>query len=212
MVLDCYRRADTIISPSDHLAELASAQGLGPVQVIRHGLDDSWFGPRQPISADAPFVHIGTIAHHKGTDLVVAAHRALKDGPGLELHGPILDPESALGHPVGRRLEPSGVQSRLRQARALVLGSRWTENAPLIVIEARAAGCPVIAPRIGGIPELITEGVDGILYEPGDIEGLTAAMRALLEQPMLEPSPPPRFTDQVDRLEAVYRQALRQTA
>ena len=38
-------------------------------------------------------------------------------------------------------------------------------SVPLVILEARAAGCPVIAPRIGGIPEIITDGVDGFLYE-----------------------------------------------
>ena len=40
----------------------------------------------------------------------------------------------------------------------LVMGSRWRESY-LVILEARAAGCPVIAPSIGGIPEIITDGV-----------------------------------------------------
>ena len=212
MVLNWHRNADALIAPSQHLANQASEHQLGPIAVIRHGLSDEWFAPRTAVAADAPFVHIGTIAKHKGTDLVVSAHRALDAAPRLVLHGSILDPEAALGHPVGRTLDPGGVRAALQKARALVLGSRWPENAPLIIIEARAAGCPIIAPRIGGIPELIEDGVDGILYAPNDEVDLRDAMKRLLDGPPLKPRPPPNFRDQLARIEAIYRRVQRQSA
>jgi glycosyltransferase involved in cell wall biosynthesis len=212
MVLNWHRNADALIAPSQHLANQASEHQLGPIAVIRHGLSDEWFAPRTAVAADAPFVHIGTIAKHKGTDLVVSAHRTLGAAPRLVLHGSILDPEAALGHPVGRTLDPGGVRAALQKARALVLGSRWPENAPLIIIEARAAGCPIIAPRIGGIPELIEDGVDGLLYSPNDEVDLRDAMKRLLDGPPLTPRPPPKFRDQLARIEAIYRRVQRQSA
>ena len=160
---------------------------------------------------DAPFVHIGTIAYHKGTDRVVSAHRTLTGPsvPALKLHGPILDPDAACGHPVGRILNPDEVRSVLRGARALVLGARWPENAPLIISEARAAGCAVIAPDIGGIPELIEDGVDGILWNPDEDSDLARAMEALLDEPAKSPNPPPNFEAQVDHIESVYRRVMK---
>jgi len=210
-VLGWYRSADACIAPSSHLAELASEHGLGPVEVIRHGVDASWLEESGSRSSDAAFVHVGTIAHHKGTDRVVTAHRSLTAPfvPELKLHGPILDPEAACGHPVGPILNPTEVRALLRSARALVLGARWPENAPLIINEARAAGCPVIAPAIGGIPELIEDGIDGILWNPDDDLSLVRAMEVLIDHPAMNPTPPPNFEAQVDRIESVYRRMMK---
>lgn len=55
-----------------------------------------------------------------------------------------------------------------------------TEGLPLTVLEALAARCPVAATRVGGIPEVITNGVHGLLVEPGDIHGLAGAILSLL--------------------------------
>ena len=210
-VLGWYRSAAACIAPSSHLANLAMKHGLGPVEVIRHGVDATWLVPSGERPPDAPFVHLGTIAHHKGTDRVVLAHRSLSGPsvPKLLLHGPILDPDAACGHPVGRILNSTEVGETLRSARALVLGARWPENAPLIINEARAAGCPVIAPAIGGIPELIDDGIDGILWNPKDDSDLVRAMETLLARPEMTPNPPPKFEAQVDRIETVYRRVLK---
>ena len=96
----------------------------------------------------------------------------------------------------------------LAGARALVLGSRWPENAPLVVLEARAQGCPVIAPRIGGLPELVEEGVDGLLVSPDDADALAAALRVLDDDAghaRLRVRAPPTFASHLDAVEAVYR-------
>ena len=175
--LSWYKSADALISPSRHLAELAEAHDLGPVHVIPHGLEAQWFHSRPTTQEPRPYVHIGTISFHKGTDRVVGAWRAAcdEDGPPLELYGPVLEPEAAAGHPVGPILNRGEVRDTLANARALILGARWAENAPLIILEARAMGCPVIAPNIGGISEIIEDGKDGILYDTD--EELTAAIQ-----------------------------------
>lgn len=53
------------------------------------------------------------------------------------------------------------------------------ENLPLALLEAMAAGKPAVAARVGGVPELVSHGQDGLLVEPGDVEGLADAMTAL---------------------------------
>ena len=157
---------------------------------------------------------IGTVAWHKGTDRVVQAHRAIfpEGQEPLTLHGPILDPEAALGHPVGAVLSPAEVRGLLQRSRALILGSRWAENAPLILLEARAAGCPVIAPAIGGIPELIDHGIDGLLADPADDQSLAKQWRAFLDRPAMRPRPPMRFSTAVDDIERLYRTTLSESA
>jgi glycosyltransferase involved in cell wall biosynthesis len=66
-----------------------------------------------------------------------------------------------------------------RGARFLVVPSRWWEVCPIVVLEAMNYGCPVIASRIGGLPELIDDNVTGLLFEPGDHRELATRMQVL---------------------------------
>jgi len=75
----------------------------------------------------------------------------------------------------------SVVATFMRQANFLVLPSLW-ENSPCVVIEAMASGLPVIASRVGGISEVVTEDV-GILTPPNDPALLAAALAKALQQP-----------------------------
>jgi glycosyltransferase involved in cell wall biosynthesis len=61
----------------------------------------------------------------------------------------------------------------------LVVPSLWWENSPLAILEALAAGVPVVASRTGGVPEILPEAA-GILVEPGDARALRAALEAVL--------------------------------
>ena len=71
----------------------------------------------------------------------------------------------------------------LQAADAFVCPSRWAEAAGLVNLEAQACGLPVLASRIGGIPEYVADGRTGVLFPPGDAEGLAAAVRRLLDHP-----------------------------
>jgi glycosyltransferase involved in cell wall biosynthesis len=61
-------------------------------------------------------------------------------------------------------------------ADAVVLSSAW-ENFPHVLVEALAVGTPVIATRVGGVPEIVEDGVNGLLVSPGDPEALAGAIR-----------------------------------
>jgi glycosyltransferase involved in cell wall biosynthesis len=63
-----------------------------------------------------------------------------------------------------------------------VLSSNWEGN-PLAVMEAMAAGLPVVSARVGGVPELVESGQQGLLIRPGDRAGFTNALRTLLNNP-----------------------------
>ena len=58
----------------------------------------------------------------------------------------------------------------------------FAEGSPLAVLEALACGTPVVATRVGGIPEQVTPGDNGFLVEPGDAEGLADALARTLER------------------------------
>jgi glycosyltransferase involved in cell wall biosynthesis len=64
----------------------------------------------------------------------------------------------------------------VRAARAIVLPSEWYENAPLSILEAYALGKPAIGARIGGIPEMVREGVTGRLFESKNVQDLAEAL------------------------------------
>lgn len=212
-------RRCALVSPSRWLADAAVAQGLPAPEVLPHGVDPSPL-PRAA-GPDAPFVFLGTLAPHKGPHLVVEAHRRAAAGhppdpdrrgvlAPLEVYGPP-GPDATYTSALPHRgpLPAAAVPALLARARALVLGSTWPENAPLVVLEARAAGCPVIAPAIGGLPELVVPGRDGWLYAPGDVDALAACLRAasVTSPPVC---PPPTFGAHLDALTRVYDRARKE--
>jgi glycosyltransferase involved in cell wall biosynthesis len=74
------------------------------------------------------------------------------------------------------------VPALLSQATCLLLTSDY-ESCPYTVIEAMAAGVPVVATRVGGVPELVEDGVSGLLVEPGRPESIAVAIGELLADP-----------------------------
>jgi glycosyltransferase involved in cell wall biosynthesis len=77
-------------------------------------------------------------------------------------------------------LPPSQIEQLRLQHFITVSASRF-EVFGYTVLEAMASGCPVVAPNVGGIPELVTSGQDGILFEAGNVESLCAACQMLLD-------------------------------
>lgn len=104
------------------------------------------------------------------------------------------DPTEALRQIASRNLESSvdlhtwvegsDKYRLLKQATLFVLPSHF-EGMPMSILEAMALGIPVIATRVGGIPDMITHGQEGLLVQPGDGAGLGQAIVALLNNPRL---------------------------
>lgn len=128
-------------------------------------------------------------------------------GPGPRREGPIQF--------LGPRQD---VPDLLARATVFVLPSRW-EGQPVALLEAMAAGCPVVATRVGGIPELVRHEQDGLLVEPERPQELAAAIASLLRDPeraaRLARNARERFQDWLSpeqmarRHQSVYRSALR---
>jgi glycosyltransferase involved in cell wall biosynthesis len=75
--------------------------------------------------------------------------------------------------------ERDDVPALLAASDVFVLSSK-SEGMPIAILEAMAAGLPIVATRVGGVPELVVEGGTGLLVPPGDVEALAAGLRQLL--------------------------------
>ena len=80
-------------------------------------------------------------------------------------------------------VDPREVVPLLRGYDLVAVPSRWLESGPLVILEAFAAGVPVIASRIGGIMELVEEQINGVLVPPDDVSAWSSELRRLLEEP-----------------------------
>jgi glycosyltransferase involved in cell wall biosynthesis len=176
------------------------------VSISRQGV--CWTAVQQPVptsssigqnSREIRLVFVGRIDPMKGLNVLIAALRmvptldisldvygivqsaaafeyekkmvALSSGdPRITFHGPI----------------PSAdVVERLRHYDLMVVPSQWMETGPMVVLEAFAAGIPVLGSNLGGISEVVRDGIDGLLIEPGSVERWADALRRLAEDPKL---------------------------
>ncbi|MDO8599194.1 MAG: glycosyltransferase family 4 protein, partial [bacterium] len=76
-------------------------------------------------------------------------------------------------------LPPKETQQHIANAAMVVVPSRWYENAPYVVLEAMASGVPVVASRIGGLPELVRDEETGVLVPPRDPATLAKTIEIL---------------------------------
>ncbi|HEX6400477.1 MAG TPA: glycosyltransferase [Actinomycetota bacterium] len=127
-------------------------------------------------------IFVGRLAREKGVETILDAWR---DAPGELLiagDGPDAERLRRLAPPRVRFLGsvPSDeVPSLIREARALLVPSLWYEGQPRAVLEAYAAAVPVVASRIGGLAELVTDGRSGLLVDAGDPGSWAVAVKRI---------------------------------
>ncbi|MET3911273.1 glycosyltransferase involved in cell wall biosynthesis [Bradyrhizobium sp. S3.3.6] len=178
-----YRRVDKFIAPSKFMYEaIVRRFGTDKVVHIPNGIDTS----RVEMSAsDEGYVlYFGRLAPEKGVETLLRAHAADQAAWRLVVAGtgPLLEefqrkyPAAEFkGHLTGPSLERT-----IKEAALIAVPSGWHENSPLSILEAMANGKPIVASRIGGIPELVRDGVTGLLSDPGDVSQLSENIRRLL--------------------------------
>jgi glycosyltransferase involved in cell wall biosynthesis len=169
--------------------------------VVRAGLPESRTHVKPHFYADPPAaipflkrdgeaVFIGRISREKGVDVLINAwHRMGCEAPHLEIIGD--GPEKVrLSRAVrdaglenwiafSGQLSFSDTQKRLANARALILPTLCFEGFPMVIREAFALGVPVIASRIGSIPDIVSDGQNGMLFEPGNDRELCRCVDAI---------------------------------
>lgn len=152
---------------------------------------------RKPDNSAKDFVALSTFEKHKGLDVIIkAVDRIRNRGKNVRVclygDGPEKEPLKAMVKE--RRLEENilffdrttDVNAVYDKSRALLLPS-YIEPFGMVAIEAMSRATPVIASQTGGIPEIIDDGVNGLLFWPGDYENLADKMEALLDEyPLVE--------------------------
>ncbi len=174
------------ISPRARLEVLMNAVPLPPPERLPHAPD------REPT-----LLFFGEIARHKGVFDLARAFAGVAAGlPGLRLvyagtgsgveETRRLTRQLALGDRVEFTgwLEAQRKRATLAGATIFVLPS-YVEGMPMALLEAMSFGLPVIATPVGGVPEIVTHEVDGLLVPPGDIDALGAAIVRLMSEPGL---------------------------
>jgi glycosyltransferase involved in cell wall biosynthesis len=219
-----------LVANSKFLKERYIRFGVPPgrIVVVHPGQDPTLLRPfRHAPSADIRFGFVGSIVEHKGLHVMVEAFRrvpeaALQVWGDTEMNDTVRAYKASLipshnirfmgpfdNREIGRVL--SGID-------VLVVPPIWEEAYGLTVDEAKAAGIPVIASRIGGIPEHLEDGREGYLFTPGSVDELERLIRRLAGRSdrvkMLRPSGEdiPTLDENAKDLETYYGSAIRKAS
>jgi glycosyltransferase involved in cell wall biosynthesis len=170
------------------------------IDVVPYGVDSAGLKPGAdaPASIAAPLTlgFMGSLAPHKGVHLLIEAVRKVSGDIRLSIHGRTSDfpdyskqlRDLAAGD---ERVEFHGPYLRealgtiLSAMDVLVLPSLWYENTPFVALEAFAAGIPVVATDVGGLAEIVQDGVSGKLFRRGDVADLARCLQDLVDKPEL---------------------------
>jgi glycosyltransferase involved in cell wall biosynthesis len=222
------RAAAHVVTPSSYLRELAIAWGVppdratvlpNPAPQIPEAVGSSRDELRRELGFDGPtLVFAGRLTAQKSLDVGIEAAR--RAGVALVIAGDGPD-RAALERLGGARFlgarPREAVLELFRAADASLLSSSW-ENFPHTVVESLAAGTPVIATRTGGVGEVVRDGENGLVVEPGDAEALAEAIRRYFAdaelQARLRANAAPSVTDYAadrvySRLEQILTEAAR---
>jgi len=183
------KRADLYLAQTKFLVSLARQRGLDHV---------AWFPTHRPLAEKARepwtgghrcrrFVFIGQVREHKGVREILAAAARFEQEIQVDIYGPVFEDVATdlagerLHVHYGGVLPPDQVTAVLQQHDLFLLPSKHApEGYPGAIVEALAAGLPVITTRLGGIPEIVDERC-GLFVEPGDANSLYEAMKKVVE-------------------------------
>lgn len=184
------RTVRVFICPSRFMADKMTEWGepSAKMMVIPNAVQAS----SEPASRDGGYLFLaGRLSQEKGFDTLI---RAMAQVTELKLKIAGIGPEESRLRALATSLDAKNVEflgflrrsehaSVWRRASALVAPSVWYENAPLSVLEAMADGLPILASRIGGLPEMVGHGENGLLVEPGNVNAWVLALREFAQTP-----------------------------
>ncbi len=172
------RWADAFIAPSEFVGHMFGLAGLSEqhVHVIPYGLPSAEAGP--PGGSFALFA--GRLTVEKGVRTLLAAAQIAPEVPLVVAgEGPLENEIRGANVTYVGKLDRTRMSRTLADSAFAVVPSEWHENFPYSALEAFAAGKPVIATTVGGLPEIVVNGETGLLVPPRSPEALAEAMRTL---------------------------------
>jgi glycosyltransferase involved in cell wall biosynthesis len=187
-----YGAVDVFVSPSRFLAEIMRRAGVFPdrLQVVNHFADVD--GTPVKVQPGGNLLFAGRLSHEKGIDVLIEALALTRETTILDIagDGPArgrLEERARTAAP-GRvrfhgRLDKGALQELMRSSIASVVPSRWYENQPMTVLESFGSGVPVVASDLGGLPELVRDGVEGWLVPAENPIALAAALDRVWADP-----------------------------
>ncbi|TDB39812.1 MAG: glycosyltransferase [Actinobacteria bacterium] len=165
------------VSPSEFLADIMREGGWGiPCDVVPNAV-----APVPLATGGSNVLYAGRLSPEKGVHVLLEAARLADIQVVIAGEGPS-EADLRRRYPEANfqgRIDESAVQRLIAESLACVVPSTCYENAPMSVLEPMAAGVPVVASSIGGIPEILEHDVSGILVAPGDVNRLAAALSRL---------------------------------
>jgi glycosyltransferase involved in cell wall biosynthesis len=193
------KEVDTFISPSQYLAEAYVRAGI-PREKIRamwNGIDVNRFShlSKSSMGDTLRFTCIGYLGKHKGIHIILNALPLIDHKHRIRINlvgaGDLVDSYKKQVEQIGwdnsvkfwGKIDNSRIEEVYRETDVLLLASVTPENQPVSIVEAMAAGTPVIASRIGGIPELVEDGKTGYLFEAGNAKDLADKMLEFVLHP-----------------------------
>lgn len=231
--LETLNQVGQLISPSEFLRTLHVQAGVSPERFVysRFGLNfphlTAQAAEKTPAPGQVRVAYLGQIAHLKGVHHLVEAARQVS-APGLEvkIYGNLerfpgyvrqlyeLRGDDARIRFAGAYQDQLALTEILREVDVVVVPSIWFENSPTVILEAFAHGTPVIVSDLGGMAELVREGVNGLRFTMGDSADLARCLRQLVEAPELLPrlragiGPVKSVSAEIDELEGYYQAAI----
>ena len=190
-----HNKAQLNLCTSSAMVKELVAHGIERVDLWQRGVDTEMFEPhlasaqmRSRLSQGHPekplLLYVGRVSAEKQIDQIKPVLEAIPQAC-LAIVGDGPNRETLEEHFAGTKtnfvgyLQGLELASAFASADAFVFPSR-TETLGLVLLEAMAAGCPVVAARSGGIPDIVTDGVNGYLFEPNDPDGAINATKSLL--------------------------------
>ena len=188
-LVQSYERTIRIfLCPSQFMADKMAAWGEPPskLRVLPNPVN---LPPEAPSRDGGYLLAAGRLSPEKGLDTLI---RAVARVPELELRIAGTGPEEARLRSLVSSLNASNVTflgflrkteliEARQQALAFAVSSVWYENASIAVLEAMADGLPIIASRIGGLPEQVTSGENGFLVDPQNVDAWADTLRQFME-------------------------------
>jgi glycosyltransferase involved in cell wall biosynthesis len=179
-----YGSVAQFLCPSRFIAGLLRESGIDEKRAIYHPncVEPNEYTP----SYEGQYVlSVGRLSHEKGLPTFLEAMIGTKIPVRIAGTGPMEAELRAMAEKDGGSIVLEGhcggkkLAELYRNAAFVVVPSEWYENAPMSILESFAYGKPVIGTRIGGIPEMITEGENGSLVDPGEKDQLRSAIQRL---------------------------------